>query len=112
MTYLAEGEKQTHVKKEDTTMVKEEIMKNQTNDVGFVRITVTKKKVVGIKASHIVIIVNFFCIFKMIVTLEINKIIHLLAETKHGENNLFFGCPKRTQNIKMYSIWTIVATVI
>lgn len=41
---LAKEEEETHAEEEDITMVKEEIMKNQTNDVKYIRKTIMKRK--------------------------------------------------------------------
>ncbi|RDY06073.1 hypothetical protein CR513_10009, partial [Mucuna pruriens] len=76
-THVEEEEAETHVEEEEATMAEVEVTEDQTNGLEFVRRIIMKRKIDGIKASHMVTIAKGSGTFKRIVTLAISNTIHL-----------------------------------
>ncbi|KAI5408383.1 hypothetical protein KIW84_054276 [Lathyrus oleraceus] len=92
------AKEETHEKEEETRMAEDGMKKHQINGENFARVTLTMRWIVGTRENHNIIIARDSGIFKRIVVLSINNMLHLQKEKMikvYQDEYGVFICQKR-----------------
>ena len=105
------AEEETHEEEEEARMAEDGMKEHQINDAKSIRVTLTTRMIVGTRANHNVTIARDSGIFKRIVVLSINNMLHLQKE-KMMKVICSLLVKKHFKKIKMCGIWiAVVATI-
>ncbi|KAI5437820.1 hypothetical protein KIW84_023801 [Lathyrus oleraceus] len=74
------AEEETHEEEEEARMAEDGMKEHQINDAKSIRVTLTTRMIVGTRANHNVTIARDSGIFKRIVVLSFNNMLHLQKE--------------------------------